>query len=85
MKMSMDQQANSTDELKKFYSQVRKQNVAQKWEKLSTDFQEYSNKVSELAVLDSCTSYFTFIAISDAASARQISWCTSPNVEDWDK
>ena len=70
MKMSMDQQANSTDELKKFYSQVRKQNVAQKWEKLSTDFQEYANKVTELAVLSSCTSYLTFTAISDAASAR---------------
>jgi len=63
MKMTMDQQANSTNELKKFYSQVRKQNVAQKWEKLSTDFQEYSNKVSELPVLGSCTSYLTFIAI----------------------
>jgi len=63
MKMSMEQQANSTEELKKFYSQVRKQNVAQKWEKLSTDFQEYSNKVTELAVLGSCTSYLTFIAI----------------------
>jgi len=48
MHMSMSQQADSSEELSKMYSAVRKGNVKRKWKKLATDFQEYADKVSRL-------------------------------------
>jgi len=48
MYMAMSQQANSSEELSKMCSAVRKGNVKGKWEQLATDFQEYANKVSRL-------------------------------------
>jgi len=51
MKMRMAQQANGTDEINKLYSEVRKQKIADKWEKVDAESREYSNKVNEFAAL----------------------------------
>ena len=48
MHMSLKQQANSSDELSKMYSAIRKKTVKEKWEKLGTDFRKYTEKVSRL-------------------------------------
>jgi len=48
MHMSLKHQANSSDELSKMYSAIRKKAVKEKWVKLGTDFQEYADRVSWL-------------------------------------
>ena len=51
MHMSLEQQANSSDELSKLYSAIRKKTVKEKWEKLGTDFRTHTDKVSRLLFL----------------------------------
>jgi len=54
MNMEMEQQANSTDEVKKLHSEVRKQNIARKWENLGLHFQKYTDKVEGPEALNLC-------------------------------
>jgi len=70
MSMTMSQHANSSNELKNTYSEVRKQNIAGKWEELSKDFQEYTNKVNGFmalvpSLLIECNIFFQMRLLQD--------------------
>jgi len=46
MTMSMNQQAESIEELSRMYSNERNKKVVEKWERISDDFRKYTDRVS---------------------------------------